>query len=646
MACKGGCMICQRWITTVVISFVLVLTSSCASNYMVKAKVWDLDQVTNDNGENWYPELHGDEEVRIPRIANNMDESFGVAFSGGGTRAASAALGQLRALHELDWITEAEYFSMISGGAWAVIPYLYFDEDEVGSEFSEEKFLGPYRYPREITDENFACEKNNTSGECHPARFSRAIDNSTAWDRMWLAWQKGKADESFAFLLEDIFLKSYNLHTKAFFTWSEDTRARIDGDNRGLEEKHPDVKAETIAVVRDSSTGPYPIVGTVLMANKSGNYFDHYAIEITPNYVGIRNEDRYELAVEDTDEKETVAAAEGNNCAPVHVGGGYVEPIGYDSLYPNNEIKATVERQELVLKNRRNAFRLADVMATTGAAPQATLHRTGKKFLTNLGLPEFNYWHVDYGFPYGNCAQHLHEAKAIEHSHGDGGHLDNLGLMPLLARKVKNILVLINTQTAFEYDHITNDYKIYDNVTSFFDLPNKFDTYRGVYERYPHNVVFEREDFVDLIQNFGQMKIQQAEDVASPLVYCRSYTIRKNPRWDVNESYKPNICWVYLDRSEFWIEELAAKKAKQDIKAFKDPFKRFPHYWTFIENARFGQGGILGKGAALDRIIEYSEPQINALSSLTAWTLMYRCSMIGNFLGLDLGNCDSRQAVH
>ena len=50
---------------------------------------------------------------------------FGIAFSGGGTRAAAATIGQLRGLHHNGWLEKVKYITAVSGGSWTAIPFVY-----------------------------------------------------------------------------------------------------------------------------------------------------------------------------------------------------------------------------------------------------------------------------------------------------------------------------------------------------------------------------------------------------------------------------------------------------------------------------------------------------------------------------------------
>ena len=71
----------------------------------------------------------------------------GVCFSGGGMRALTAAMGQLRALTSLELVDKIGYISCVSGGSWASTAYTYYREGSA----SDEEFLGPITAPQNIT---------------------------------------------------------------------------------------------------------------------------------------------------------------------------------------------------------------------------------------------------------------------------------------------------------------------------------------------------------------------------------------------------------------------------------------------------------------------------------------------------------------
>ena len=120
--------------------------SACAGDLQVKT--WATPYAANE-----FPEAVNEGPLKVEHLDDRA--AFGIAFSGGGTRAASAALGQLRALTTLGWMDQAKYVSAVSGGSWTVVPYIYLPEEADGERknrrsFTDQDFLGDYRSTREL----------------------------------------------------------------------------------------------------------------------------------------------------------------------------------------------------------------------------------------------------------------------------------------------------------------------------------------------------------------------------------------------------------------------------------------------------------------------------------------------------------------
>ena len=73
--------------------------------------------------------------------------NVGIAFSGGGNRAATQTLGQLRALDALGLLRRVKYISAVSGGTWCMVPYTFLPE---ASRQRDALFLGPLRAPEQL----------------------------------------------------------------------------------------------------------------------------------------------------------------------------------------------------------------------------------------------------------------------------------------------------------------------------------------------------------------------------------------------------------------------------------------------------------------------------------------------------------------
>jgi hypothetical protein len=113
----------------------------------VSAIVWALP---DDLSNFVHPELR--EDLPVGRWLKSR-KNLGISMSGGGMRAATCALGWLRALNTLGVLNKARYISCNSGGSWVNLPLSAKDileKKEKGIDISFEEYLGKYVEPSEI----------------------------------------------------------------------------------------------------------------------------------------------------------------------------------------------------------------------------------------------------------------------------------------------------------------------------------------------------------------------------------------------------------------------------------------------------------------------------------------------------------------
>lgn len=536
-------------------------------------RIWDAESRPDH-----FPELH-DASLAVPWLLDRP--SLGVAFSGGGTRSATATLGQLRALDALGWVDQIRYFSLVSGGSWAAMPYIYLPADA-----DEETFIGPYWRPQDLNDRRLGSRPRGS--------MTRAITKSglaKCLDEVF----RCSGDELYAGCIGRIFLKPFGLGSEErFFTFHERALRLTIAAHRdiGDSESRP-VASDFIAVER---VRPYPIVGATILGLKERTKISaRFPIEMTPLYTGVRRV----FSLTDDQRKDVV------------IGGGYLESYAYDSLPPvairhRGRLRGALERQRPFCKSKRYRFTLSDVLGASGAAPQRTLVSiSADKF----GFPEFDHWSVSERARSNGPLTH----PGRDLSHGDGGHIDNVGLMPLLARRVENIIAFVNTRTPFkaerwQRDEVIDEETIYDNLIAFFRTDAGSEK--------PHIRVFKDGPgrLKQLVEKFAKLHEQ-----GRPLVYCDSYEVDAN-EWHVTPEYRPNICWVYLHRAGQW-EAKARSNAAPGSKiidvldnSLRKENSNFPHYNTFFPNFL--------------KVIDLEPREVNAMSNLAAWTVCTEAATI------------------
>ena len=507
-----------------------------------------------------FPEWNEAGGLAVPWLGDRPNA--GIAFSGGGTRSASATLGQLRGLHETGLLDKVRYISAVSGGSWAATPFTYLPED-----LDEDVFLGEAKDPGELVLEDF--EHAETGSLAHAISDSVIAD-----DFLWEAFKLG-GDETYARAIGGIFLRPFGLDdNERFFTFHKGACKAVLAANQRKDDERHYLEDGDFYTVREGR--PYLVVGaTILRLHNTGYSRQKMQCEYTPLYTGVRQ----------------LFPRAGRSGVPI--GGGYVESFAYDSENPEGQWDG--HRWRVQIGSKRHRFTLSDVIGSSGAAPAELLE---SRNLNNLGFPEFRHWPI-------------HEIGDIhdeEYGHGDGGHLENLGVMPLLARGVERMIVFVNTKTKFEPEAARDPYA--SSLEPLF-RPVKDKDNRDGNAEFTSNKVFEDDHKFDaLIEGLAARKAN-----GQTLIHCDTYTVLPNSHYQIKGGHEVKVCWIYNDAVRNWSDSLNA--SLRDLVARLD---RFPHYKTFFQNP--------------PKIIDLSVNEVNALAHLSCWNVMSSETTIRMHLGL------------
>lgn len=540
-------------------------------------------------------------------LARMRPDDLGIAFSGGGTRSAAATLGQLRGLRDSGWLAKVRYISAVSGGSWASLPYVYspLDVDEI---------LGAPEQPADL--ELKTLEKNTPArGKLGEAITKSSLLPGAALEigdkvseryldgqyqkiaKALFARLKGpdaaRADKTFARLLDRIFIEplvskplALGSSAPALFSWTDASVsdiATLSRDVQGVARINP------VSFARVAPDRPFLIaLGTIVAKDEAGGFPRLIPVEYTPLYAGARQQ-----------------------FGPA-IGGTYVSPFAYDAgqaMFVREDEGGRTGAVALGPAGAGSTFSLADVIASSGAAPQLHLlvDTVAEKADPKLRLMAGFFPH------YRNIAVRPGATTAGATGalpHGDGGFVDNLGLLPLLARHVKNVIVFVNGLMSHRLETM---------LPSYF-WPTGDPGGNGTRRM---NAVFEAE-------RFGEFMAGMDAAIASggPQVYCsdpaRPWNVLGNEYYNVQPYGGLNICWVYLadpDVPKGKPGESAWRKAlRPEVRTalFGDPdskidakygreFKRFPWFRTFGEN--------------VPSVIDLKARQVNVLANLTSWMI-------------------------
>jgi hypothetical protein len=482
------------------------------------------------------------------RAVIDLDSSYGVAFSGGGSRSAAATIGQLRGLHLAGILPHVGYISAVSGGAWASTPYTY----HPGGEQGIQTFLGlqDYRLPQELSDKDLRKVKKGS--------FAKALDGmGFFFTRSFSSSLRGKGNEIYSDIVGKELLKPFGVYNRAAaFGWK--TRAG---------------ELETTVVDAKERHIPYLLMGGIVKCNCSGTK-QRLPFEMSPLYTGV-------LPGVDS-------------CADCPQS-GYLQTYTIDNR-PAPANQCSQGMQSYRIEKKKDLFTLSDALGITSSAPGVLV---GKMM------------------PFQTATLKTEEGWD-NFTVRDGGGLDNLGLLPLLVRGVPNITVFVNSMRPISPDCSGQECKWRRAITSYFELAGTETTgFIGEEQAEAANA-----RTTGVFQGNGEGLVAHLADrkrAGKIPYYCGKFPLSKNNALKLSPSYEPNICWVFLDRTGDWVDQLNATEDRlvDALKNQERPYRDFPHYSTFAAQ------GSRGQAADLDK------KEILAIGHLTTWTV---CEIAGDLI--------------
>lgn len=510
----------------------------------VTTKVWDATPP-----DFAFPEI-ADPELKV----KGLDEkpNLGLAISGGGMRSASATLGQLRGLYELGILQKARYLSCVSGSSFTATAFCYLPEG-----YSDSTFLGPIVKPQNINAGHL--------NEIAPGSFAHAIANSSLADKYLKNAALMAGDETFSRTIGDVFLQPFDLHSsKRFFS--------LDARAIGTILKHnSEMKARDFYLVRPGR--PFPIISSIILRpDNEPPLPKKIPVETTPLYAGVRPLFRG-------------AGRDGRD-----IGGGYVEPFAFDSEAPGAPPNAS-SRVRVRLGSSRHRFTLSDAIGTSGAAPAEFMVEYDFNF---LGFPEYRYWGVADTFQKPAAGRR----PAFEYDFGDGGNLENLSIMPLLARQVERIIIFVNTRQPVTGD---GPDQINNAIPPVFGQDPAVET----------STVFPANKYIDLIAG-----LLAAKRAGTSVIHHDRYQVQDNDFFGIKGGWEVEVLWVYNERVPAW-EKLLPGPISQMIG--RDSLSNFPHYQTYGQNK--------------PAIIDLKNEQVFLLANLSCWNVLNNAALFLAMLG-------------
>lgn len=505
----------------------------------------------------------------------------GICFSGGGNRALSAAMGQMRGLRALGLLSKARYISSVSGGSWASTAYTF-----LPSFITDDDFLGENLEP----DQTWWSKLGNFPPNC----LGNAATHSL-WDALeYMKKVFVPKDERWLRTVGYLFLKPFGKSDQTpfglnninwFFTWDDVTRQNILKYNPALDATFYTVENENRADHR-----PFLIVnGTWIWPPSFLGHENLIPFEMTPLYVGIPKI----YSISDQTESRTI-------------GGGYVESFAFDSTLT---AQTSNQPDRVITSIPAERFNLSDMAGISSAFFAGAADDVDQQ----EWVPQFNYWPVK---------PDDDDVQTNTYTFGDGGVLDNSGILALLARRVKNIIVFVNSETPIWKEWKFNHIRVDDMLPPLFGYEpfSDFHPYR-LYPADSRNPwknlkVFKSEDFFTLIDN-----LYAAYSQGKTAMYGQEYEIETPNFFGIDYGgEKVNILWVYNNRVDAWQKQIPDPLIQEYLAEGQGdfphgPLKSFPNYSTAFDDV------VIWNPLTWRLFGDLDAPQVNLLANLSHWNI-------------------------
>lgn len=569
--------------------------------------------------------------------SNISTSGVGICFSGGGSRAMSAAMGQLQALEQMtsgstSLLDQVTAMSTVSGGGWIGIPFTY-----LPSSFTDDQFLGTYTAPGSLTEDILGASGAGwiggqiSSGFSLPDLATQAIYLDLHGVPSSMLWQT---------LMGLHLLGPYGLFPGAPGNYLPST-----------------LFSQDATTLQSVVTGPNPALSDVpayLVAQVSGQNRP-YLLSICsmfvtlpdggPNNSAVRLLAPVQCTQVLTGMLPTPQGAVDANGQPV--GGGAVASFAFNSAF------ASLSGSTATITQSRQ-WSLMDILGSSSAAFAAALEsqvkdwaRSPERFAAALRLykgpaaaklakaghdagevaasleglavaaetggmdavkgrlgslavltglvPTYDYW---------SPASPPTGATASE-KFADGGSLDNTGVTSmLLYPEVTSIIAFVNTSTPMSQDKngtVIVDKEVaalfgfqgYDDKTLSYPPLSSSDTS----DLFRMNQVFDSSDFTALLNGLWQ---STGGNEANPPVFTQKLVTVGNDWFGIPAGRSVTMLWMYLGMAQNWRAEMTERVRLSLDKEML--LHKFPHYSTLKT--------------------ELSPEQVNFLANLTAWTML------------------------
>ncbi len=556
----------------------------------------------------YYPESAG-----LPYPPENLKGSVAVCFSGGGSRACAATMGQLRGLHHLELLDQKKIkcISSVSGGAWASILYTYRSSD-----IDIETFLGGVvEDPGKLTWDSH--NRESKAEILNYLDFNNLGMVPTRLGITELLKTMIQLHQKYKYPASNLWIRTIGkLVLEPFGLSKVDSKGNpikyMGYTQEWIEENPIELNPGRWTIgdfdsIPDDQLRPYLITNTSVFANPT----TLIPFEISPIYEGTFNTLNIERNA---------------------FGGGYLDTYSFGSSSPEKLTGDQVSVQQMKtracladaagLSSAFFAVIIEDMILKAGGDVNKLdkikeLGFLDKEFkelskaVVNNGdlIPEFSYW------PVGELKTKDPQSRTVQFA--DGGNLEYSGIMPLLQRSCTSILSFINSMSKLRE---SNEGLVVDNVLPplFGYCPKKkgepYKKYSEVTKEeleklsdedkiFRENQVFPSADFFPLLNKLAAASRGKSGKLGTDPALCKqNLTTIENSKFGIEARLSTKVLWVYNNPVESWRDQLS-REVRWLMELHIIDYDDFPNYNTVTK-------------------IHLNSRQVNLLAHLSCWNIL------------------------
>lgn len=256
------------------------------------------------------------------------------------------------------------------------------------------------------------------------------------------------------------------------------------------------------------------------------------------------------------------------------VGGGFIESFAFGGEAPTPA--AQRGGSQVSVPAPASCFSLPEMVGISSYAPASAF---SNRRITNTWLNIRKlYWPI-------TSRTVPTPQEAHEYALGDGGAIDNSGLLPLLQRRARKVIWIATSympMTEYDYEKATfgnfdpYEAQVVDQVAAAFGygLNNKDEGYF-----YSNNQVFKKTELLPICRKLWNLKSQ-----GKPCVLKETLEVLPNNYWGIVGGYEVSLVLVYLDQCTDFQKQLPEEVQQEIAKGAGGAFENFPIYKTTGNN--------------------------------------------------------------